>query len=148
MRTVLDANVFVSGVLGYQHSLGAPGEVMRRWRRGVFRAIASPPLIDEILSTLYETYFVERVSQRDRIRLLNALFTGAESCEVEDAGERFASHPEDDLILATAVAGHADVLVTGDKQLLKLGTHRGVRIVTARAFLAILDAETPLDLAE
>jgi predicted nucleic acid-binding protein len=45
------------------------------------------------------------------------------------------------LILATAVSGGADYLVTGDKQLLKLGSFEGVRIVDSRAFLEILDRE-------
>jgi predicted nucleic acid-binding protein len=45
---------------------------------------------------------------------------------------------EDDAILATALSGKADFLVTGDRQLLRLGTYRGVRIVTARDFLTIL----------
>jgi predicted nucleic acid-binding protein len=52
-----------------------------------------------------------------------------------------ATHPEDDLILATAVSGRADYLVTGDRQLLALGSYQGVRIVTPRDFLAILEAE-------
>ncbi len=46
-----------------------------------------------------------------------------------------ATHPEDDLILATAVSGGAQYLVTGDRQLLKLGNYQGVQIVTARDFL-------------
>ena len=53
-----------------------------------------------------------------------------------------ATHPEDDLILATAISGNADYLVTGDRQLLALGSYGGVRIVTPRDFLAILDAES------
>lgn len=46
-----------------------------------------------------------------------------------------ASHPEDDLILATAVGGRAGFLVTGDKQLLRLGSFRGVTIITPRDVL-------------
>jgi uncharacterized protein len=49
-----------------------------------------------------------------------------------------ASHPEDDLILATAASGAADYLVTGDRQLLALGTFYEVRIVSARQFLDTL----------
>lgn len=52
-----------------------------------------------------------------------------------------ATHPEDDLILATAVAGNAEYLVTGDRQLLALGTYEGVRIVSAAEFLAVLEAD-------
>ena len=52
-----------------------------------------------------------------------------------------ASHPADDLILATTVSASVDFLVTGDQALLRLKEHRGVTIVTPREFLDILDRE-------
>ena len=53
-----------------------------------------------------------------------------------------ATHPEDDLILATAVSASADYLVTGDRHLQALGSYEGVRIVSPRDFLTILESET------
>ena len=50
-------------------------------------------------------------------------------------------HPEDDLVLATAVSGDADFLVTGDKQLLALGTYQSVSIVSPRDFIGVLDRQ-------
>ena len=49
-----------------------------------------------------------------------------------------ATHPEDDLVLATAVSAGADYLVTGDRQLQKLGRHGSVTILSPRGFLALL----------
>lgn len=51
-----------------------------------------------------------------------------------------ATHPEDDLILATAVSEKADYLVTGDGHLLtKVGnSYRGITLVTPKDFLKIL----------
>jgi uncharacterized protein len=47
--------------------------------------------------------------------------------------------PKDNPVVATAVAGKADYLVTGDRaHLLPLGEYRGVRTVSPRAFLALL----------
>ena len=46
-----------------------------------------------------------------------------------------ATHPEDDLVLATAVSAQADYLVTRDRQLLKLGSYQGVAIVSPTEFL-------------
>jgi len=43
--------------------------------------------------------------------------------------------PKDDFILECAVAGNADVIVTGDKDLLSLGMYGSIRIVTARQYL-------------
>jgi predicted nucleic acid-binding protein len=48
---------------------------------------------------------------------------------------RVCRDSDDDLIIATAVAANADRLVTGDNDLLTLGKHHGLRIVTPRQFL-------------
>ncbi len=48
---------------------------------------------------------------------------------------------EDDLVLATAVAGNADFLVTGDKHMQGLSRHQNVRILTPRQFLDVLESE-------
>jgi len=44
--------------------------------------------------------------------------------------------PDDDWILATAIAGDAECIVTGDKDFLTLGHHRGVEIIGPSAFSA------------
>ena len=54
-----------------------------------------------------------------------------------------ATHPEDDLILATAVASGAHYLVTGDRKLRTIQSYQGVTIVSPREFLALLERETP-----
>ena len=54
--------------------------------------------------------------------------------------------PDDDLILATAVAGVASHLVTGDRQLRNLGEYQDVRIVGPRAFVDWLGAGVAGDL--
>lgn len=43
--------------------------------------------------------------------------------------------PDDDWVLATAVAGEAEVIVTGDADLLDLRTYRGIAILSPRGFL-------------
>jgi uncharacterized protein len=48
--------------------------------------------------------------------------------------------PNDDHVIATAIAVHAGIIVTGDKDLLTLGQFQSVRIITAREFLSELTA--------
>jgi predicted nucleic acid-binding protein len=43
--------------------------------------------------------------------------------------------PRDDKFLALAVAGHADCIITGDKDLLALHPFRGIAILTPMAYL-------------
>jgi predicted nucleic acid-binding protein len=52
-----------------------------------------------------------------------------------------ATHPEDDVILATAVSVKADYLVTGDSKLQQVGVYRGVAILSPRRFVETLKQE-------
>ena len=49
--------------------------------------------------------------------------------------------PDDAFVLASALEAQADVLVTGDKDLLVLGDTAGIRIITPRALLDMLKKE-------
>lgn len=50
-----------------------------------------------------------------------------------------ATHPEDDIVLSTALSGQATILCTRDKQLLKLGSHQQIAILSPGEFLAFLE---------
>ena len=52
-----------------------------------------------------------------------------------------ASDPDDDVVIATATAGRADYIVSGDRHLLEIGEHGGIRIVRPATFLVILDTD-------
>ncbi|MBN1967596.1 MAG: putative toxin-antitoxin system toxin component, PIN family [Anaerolineae bacterium] len=47
--------------------------------------------------------------------------------------------PDDNHILACAVAGQAILIVSGDSDLLDLGEYRGVRIMTAAQFVTMME---------
>jgi len=46
--------------------------------------------------------------------------------------------PDDDAVIACAVSANADVIVSGDRHLLALGSYQGIPILTAAALLARL----------
>ena len=53
--------------------------------------------------------------------------------------DALSGDPDDDLVLASAIAGGAEVLVTGDRRhLLPLGVVEGLRVLTPQALLAEL----------
>ena len=71
---------------------------------------------------------------RARVENLAQIVEPGESLKV------IADDPDDDRVLECAVKGRADVIVSGDRHLLKLGRYRGVSIVTVRQFLESAEA--------
>jgi predicted nucleic acid-binding protein len=59
----------------------------------------------------------------------------------EPLPKRVCRDPDDDVVLATAVAGRADFIVTGDDDLLVLKRFRGIRILSPRQVLEMLHAK-------
>ena len=70
---------------------------------------------------------------------LEAYVELCEFVEPEPLDERVCRDEDDDVVLATALTGKADVIVTGDEDLLVLKRFRGIEILSPRPFLKLLD---------
>lgn len=51
---------------------------------------------------------------------------------------RIVADPDDDVVVGTAIAAKADLLVTGDRGLLDVGTYQGIRIVSVAEVIATI----------
>jgi uncharacterized protein len=141
IRAVLDANALVSGFASARDPASTPGELVRRWRAEAFELIVSEHLRAEVLRTFREPYFRRQLSPAQAGRATALLRYRATQIPLTVEVHDVATHPEDDLVLATAVSARAEYLVTGDEKLQRLGSYEGVRIVSPRAFLEILQRE-------
>ena len=144
IRVTIDANIVASGT-AEDRSDAAPVRLMLAWQRGVFTLVFSDHLYGETERTFLSRYFVRNVREQRRIDMLAALRAGANFVEPDATVQGVASHPEDDRVLGTAVAGGAQYLVTGDHRLLALKQYHGVIILSANAFLAMLPGLLPID---
>ena len=139
IRVVLDANVIISGAGRRKQPVSPPAQLLIRAIQGAFELITSSPLVHEVERTLEEPYFASRVDFALREEVLGFLRERS-LYDLAISATGGASHPEDDLILATAVSASADFLVTGDKMLLKLGSYSGVIIMSPSSFLEYLES--------
>lgn len=141
IRAVLDANVVASGILRFDDADSAPNPILRRWLASDFVMVISGALRAEIEDTmLVKPYFSDRVTRAVSDDWLETIDESTELVEIVVAVSGAATHPEDDLILATAVSGSAEYLVTGDKQLRRLESFQSVAIVSPDEFIAVLNA--------
>ena len=126
MRVVFDTNVIVAGLVAE----GLCHEVIEA-HLPAHTPILSAVLWEELVAVLRQKFGL----RPDDLPLLHLYHRHAEWCEPRPLGRPVCRDPDDDWVLATAVAGRADVIVTGDADLLKLRTFRGTAIVSPRQFL-------------
>jgi putative PIN family toxin of toxin-antitoxin system len=126
MRVVLDSNVYVSA---FVLPGGAVSQLMAALLRGQAEPLISRPIMAEMLGVLGRKFAVDR-EQLARTALFLSGF--AEQVVSRERLHVLSDEP-DNRILECAVTGHARWIVTGDRQMLKLGRYEGVQIVTVRA---------------
>lgn len=136
-RVVADTNVLASGFVR-RHPAAFPVQILDAWRERAFILAISDYLLVELERTLNRPYFATRLNPRQIAAILTLLRTEAMLVGITEPTQRVATHREDDLILATAVAAQADYLVTGDAKLQHIGAYQGVSILSPRDFVELL----------
>ncbi len=138
LRAVLDTNVIVSALIRPE---GPPGQVLARLVDDAFVLVLSPALVDELRHSLRRPRVRKYVDLPGRE--IEARIAQLETLADPVAGKLqlkvAVRDPGDLMVLAAAVEGRADHVVTGDADLLTLGEHQGIAIVTPRAFLDFLN---------
>lgn len=131
MRVVLDTNTLVSAVLSPS---GPPRRLLDGARTQHFEYCSSATLLAEFLDVMSRPKFAARVMQagltpQNIVAELRRLAYMTAPVEVPRVVE---FDPDDDHVLACAVAGRADLIVSGDRHLHGLGGwYREIPIVTA-----------------
>lgn len=135
ITAVLDTNVLASGFVS---RTGAPGQLLFSWTYGMFELVISEAILTELERTFQNPYFRGRLASTQVVANLTLLRRQATIIPITALVEGVATHPEDDLVLATAESAHADYLVTGDKKLQRLRTYQQITILSPREFLDLL----------
>ena len=119
MKVVLDTNVLLSGLMFPD---GAPGRVVAAWREARFDLVISVHQLAEIGRTLAYPK-IRRVLDWDGQRIeqfIRQLYIRAQIVDLDGIAVEVPADADDVPILATLVAAKADVLITGDGDLLAL----------------------------
>lgn len=131
MRVVLDTNVLLSALISPH---GAPDAIYRAWRAAKFEVVTSLVQLDELRRASRYPKF-QAILQPHRVgamvnNLQRAIVLERLTTDVE------ADDPNDAFLLAMALAGDAEYLVTGDRRagLLQRGRFGRTRIVTPSVF--------------
>jgi len=119
VKVVLDTNVLLSGLMFPD---GAPGRIVAAWREARFDLVISVHQLAEIGRALAYPK-IRRILDWDDRRIeqfIRQLYIRAQIVDLDEVSVEAPADPDDAPILATLVAAKADVLITGDGDLLAL----------------------------
>jgi putative PIN family toxin of toxin-antitoxin system len=142
IRAVLDTNVWVSAIL----TPGTPpAKILEFALTGKMRLIISPGIIREI-GRVWQYPKVKKALKKHRITfqevddVMVKLLKAAVITPGEILAKGVSDDPADDAIIACALEGRADFIISGDHHLTDLTNYQGIKIVTPSTFLALIAA--------
>ena len=129
MRILLDTNIIVAGLISPK---GPSAALMRGWLEGRFELVTAQEQLDELARVFTYRHLARLIDPAQARDFLNNV--GVLAVVVTSLPNLAVSpDPDDNVILAIAVAGEADIVVSGDKaDLLSLGQVEGIPIVSPR----------------
>ena len=131
---VFDTNVLVSALL-FEHS--KPGRAFRAALQ-TGQILLSLPVLEEVNEVMRREKFESYVTAEEREEFLESLVGRARFID-PDKQIKVCRDPKDDKFLELAVSGGADLIISGDADLLDLSPFRRIEILTVDNFLKRLE---------
>jgi len=138
VRIVLDTNVALSALLWR----GTPWRLLQAIERNeTFQLFTSAALLAELADVMTRPVPAKRLALFGR----PARDVLSDYIEAVDLVAPFAipavvsADPDDDHVIAAAVTAHAELIVSGDRHLLDLGSHLNIRVVTPAEALRLVE---------
>ena len=140
MRVVIDVNILISFLLGPE-SLAPPTRVVRLALDGFYRLLVPAEAFAELRDKVStKPYLAARIRPSDAEELVAALLQIGETLTpLPGPIPTVSRDAKDDYLLAHADRANADVLVTGDEDLLVLGFYKGIWIMSPAEFVAEIE---------
>ena len=138
MRAVIDTNVLVAALLWR----GPPHALLEHVRAGTLSMVSSPALLAELADVIGRAKFDAILARTNtsRERSLAQVRQLAEVIEPPPLPQPVCRDPDDDQVLALALAAKVDLIVSGDNDLLSLGSFENIPILAPAQALGLVEA--------
>ena len=126
---VLDTNVFISGVF----FKGPPYQILKAWRDGNIQLLISDAILEEYRRV--GEVLANNFPKVDIGPILELLVLNTEHVSPKELLKPVCEDPDDDKFFACAIAGKSKLIISGDKHLLKVSGHKGIKVLRPRKFV-------------
>lgn len=131
MVVVIDNNVIISAAMFWT---SIPAQALRKARKNEFKIIASQNTLTELFNTLLNSKFDKYVTISKRIEFFE-IYKNALQIIPVTTSINACRDPKDNMFLELAVSENANLIVSGDKDLLELNPFRNIQIISPKEFI-------------
>jgi uncharacterized protein len=130
MKIVLDTNVFISGIF----FSGPPSRILKAWQDQKLQIVISTKIINEYRRVAEE--FSSKYHQIDILPIIELVTIHSQIIDTEGINITLCEDSDDDKFIECALAGKCNIIVSGDKHLLKLKRYKNIMIMKPSDFVA------------
>ena len=138
IRAVLDTNLLVSYLLTHRPPIATL--IDEHLAQEHFSLVTATVLLEELDRVLRYPSLQRYYSEETRTRYIALIAALSEVVDLPESVPSICRDPDDDWVIACAVIGEADYVVSGDRDLLSLECVGEIPILSAAQFLATLEA--------
>ena len=120
---------FVSGIF----FSGPPYKILHAWNKGQVQLVISPLILAEYREVAMR--LADRYPQIDILPFIDLVMVHAIIVQAESLPSPVCEDPDDDMFLACALASDVQVIISGDKHLLKLNGYQDIIIIKPKNFV-------------
>jgi len=139
-KVVLDTNVLVSGLIVSQ---GPSAQILDATQKGELETIISNSLLQELSEVIARPHIVRKYPKvaEHAERVIDYLRTHSTIVEGKPSQQIIKDDPDDDFVIACAIDGKADYIISGDLHLLALAQYDKIKILSPRQFVETIMTE-------
>ncbi len=129
MKIVLDTNVLISAIFFG----GAPFQILEAWQESKIQICLSKEIIKE-----YQRVGIQLSNKYPSVNIkpiIEMLSIWGNVVETEGISVNICEDPDDNKFIECAIACNANIIVSGDKHLLKVSGHKNIRVLKPRGFI-------------
>jgi len=129
MKIVLDTNVFISGIF----FSGPPSHILKAWENRNIQIVLSQEILDEYQRVAHE--LSSKFPSVDILPIIEMVTIHGKFVDTHDINIIVCEDPDDNKFIECAIASSCQIIVSGDKHLLKLAGYKGITVLNPRNFM-------------
>ncbi len=129
MKIILDTNVFISGIF----FSGPPSQILKAWQNSRLQIVLSQEILNEYQRVAES--LVGKFPKIDILPIIELMTIHGQLIDAEGFDVSVCDDPDDNKFMECAIAGNSEIIISGDKHLLKVSGYQGIEVLKPREFV-------------